>query len=174
MISRSWRSHVPYPLHQISWLEHIQCYQKSTLPLSEECALSMLHHRSIRLILRIGPLCWCLAYCPTSTALLLLVLLPMTLPLPLLHLYCNTLSKCCLMLPIALPLLTAALQLSYREVSHWPHPNTEILVSLEASWCWSHLCCYPLLRLLPLRCCNLLCASRTVVTSTALLQTSAL
>jgi len=77
------------------------------------------------------------------------------------------------MLPIALPLLTAALQLSYQVVDNWLLPNTNIPVSVEASWNWSYLFCYPVLPLLPLRCCIHLCASHTATTSTALPQISA-
>ena len=82
---------MPQPLHQISWLEHIRCYPKSTLPLSEDCALAILlteyysDHPASVLVLMLG-----LSY-PPSSALLPPVLLPMVLPLPLLHLYDNSL-----------------------------------------------------------------------------------
>ena len=56
------------------------------------------------------------------------VLLPMTLPLSLLHLYCN------FMFPIALPLLTAALQLSCWELSNWK--TSQILTYWSV---WMHL-----------------------------------
>jgi len=49
--------------------------------------------------------------------------------LPLLHLYCSSLSTCCIMLPIALPLQTATLQLSYWEVINF----TQIL-TLWSVW----------------------------------------
>ena len=75
----------------------------------------------------------------------------MDLPLPLLYLYdislcirttthgpatataaseLHPLSSCCIVLPIAPPLLTAALQLSYWEASNWS-PNSDIFVRQE-------------------------------------------
>jgi len=139
----------------ISWLEHIRCYHKSTLPLSKECALVMPHLWNITLILHTGTCvdAWPAAHdnaTATATCVLQLPLnmLPMLLP--------------------ALPLLTPALQLSYREVDNWLLPNTDIPVSLEASWRWSYLCCYLVLPLLPLCCCIHLSTSRTAATSTAL------
>lgn len=94
--------------------------------------------------------------------------------LPLLHLYCSSLSTCCIMLLITLPLLIATLQLSYQDVSNWIPPNIDIPVSLETLWCWSLLYFYHVLPLLPLCCCNFFCPSRTAATSIALLHTSAL
>lgn len=76
------------------------------------------------------------------------------------------------MLPLALPLLTVALQLCYREVGNWIIQNTNIPVSLEALWNWISLYFYPMLPLLPLHCCIYLCASRAIATSTTIPQTS--
>jgi len=141
------------PLHQFSRLEHIRCYPKSTLPLSENCALVILltkyhpdHPTSVPvLMLGLLPNILCNAASCTAThgpattiaasirqlpLHLLSMLLLMTLPLPLLHLHfipshhvahstatttsaLHPLSSCRIVLLIALPLLTATLQLSY-------------------------------------------------------------
>jgi len=82
----------------------------------------MLHHRNIILIFRIGTCvdAWPVASHPLHCCFLYTLLLP--------HLYCNSLSTCSIMLPIALSLLIVALQLSYREVTDFSQPLTSRLV----------------------------------------------
>ena len=106
---------MPQPLHQISWLEHIRCYPKSTLPHSKDCALAIPlteyysdHPASVPMLmlglLAHHPLHCCLLYCcpwfchnhccicttAPSASMLSLVLSPSTASA--LHL----LSSCCI------------------------------------------------------------------------------
>ena len=72
MISGFFRKHVSKSLHKFWDLEHFRCYQKSTLPLSEEGALTIcLLHTA--LTLKHPRRCWYLTTCPSTTALLLLL-----------------------------------------------------------------------------------------------------
>ena len=100
--------------------------------------------------------------CICTTAPSTSVLLPMALPLPLLHQQCIPFSSRCIVLPIALPLLTAALQPSYWEGSNWStqlwHPcqareSPDAEAPSAASKCslyWLLCCCNNFMHLAPL------------------------
>jgi len=158
-----WRMHVSKPPCKFWDLEHIQCYQKSTFPLSEECALAMqpveaslwsVTSSSALLMSDILSTNYC-----ASVAFVLLL----TLPLTTLHLYCNSISIlhpcCCWHYHCQLHLHYNLLQLllllhQQRKII----PNYWTGVQYDASRCWSLTvaslyadplkplcCCWPLL-----------------------------
>ena len=125
------------PLHQISWLKHIRCYHKSTLPLSEDCALVILlakyyfdHSASVPVllptILYTAVSCTAAHGFATATAASVrqfpLHLCCCWSLLPTLHLHCNSshhVASCC-------PYCIATQLLR----SNWS-PNSNLFVGLE-------------------------------------------
>ena len=135
-LSRFFGIHVPKPPCKIWDLEHIRCYHKSTLPLSEECALvmqpaeaSLCSVTSPSMLLMSDMLST--NHCANVASVLLL-----TLPLSTLHPYCNSLwiSASVLLLALRLPtnsaLQTAAATATTPTEKH-PKPLNQLSLQLS-------------------------------------------
>ena len=148
---------VSKPLHKIWGLQHFSMLQKSTLPLSEESALTIMPAAYCFVPEAASALLKSINHCVVATT----ILLPMTLPLPLLHLYYRSLSSAASAMLLTLPLHCN----SATERSNWNHPKTEqvfsgctlVLKTLTAG----NYCIFPLMHCIAvaLHCATLICTA---------------